>query len=104
MQFARCPCEKVAIENPVGIMSTRWRRPDQIIQPFEYGHTETKKTCLWLKGLPQLKPTVNVYDEMMKLPKKKRSRIHYMSPGENRGRLRSKTFTGIADAMASQWS
>ena len=104
MQFARCPCEKVAIENPVGIMSTLYRKPEQIIQPFEYGHTETKKTCLWLKGLPQLKPTVNVYDEMMKLPKKKRSRIHYMSPGENRGRLRSKTFTGIADAMASQWS
>lgn len=103
MKLVNIDIPKIAIENPIGIMSTEWRKPDQIIQPFEYGHTETKKTCLWLKGLPKLIPTDMVYDEMMKLPKKERNRIHYMSPGKNRSKLRSKTFTGIAKAMAMQW-
>ena len=94
---------KIVLENPVGIISTRIRKPDQIIQPYEFGHTETKKTCIWLKGLPKLNPTDNVYDEMMKLPKKIRNRIHYMPNTKNRGKDRSETFTGIANAMADQW-
>jgi len=103
MAIANAPCKQIAIENPVGIMSTVWRKPDQIIQPFEYGHTETKKTCLWLRSLPKLIPTDIVYDEMIRLPKKERNRIHYMSPRKNRSKLRSKTFIGIAKAMANQW-
>jgi len=91
------------IENPVGIMSTVWRKPDQIIQPYEFGHPEQKKTCLWLNGLPLLKETKNVKDEMMLLPKNKRERLHYLSPGPDRAKLRSKTFPGIAEAMAKQW-
>jgi len=91
------------IENPVGIMSTIWRKPDQIIQPYEYGHPEQKKTCLWLNKLPKLTPTNNVYEEMMRLPKNKRERLHYLPPGPERAKLRSKTFPGIAKAMAEQW-
>ena len=103
MALANAPIDKIAIENPVGIMSSIWRKPDQIVQPFEYGHTETKKTCLWLKNLPKLIPTEMVYDEMINLPKKERSRIHYMSPGKNRSKLRSKTYSGIANCMADTW-
>ena len=103
MLFANHPCEKIAIENPVGIMSSRWRKPDQIIQPYEYGHPEQKKTCLWLKGLPKLNSTNNVYDKMMQLPKNKRERLHYLTPGPDRAKIRSKTFPGIAKAMAEQW-
>ena len=95
MRFADCKCERVAIENPVGIMSTVWRKPDQIIQPWQYGHGETKKTCLWLKNLPKLIPT-NVVD-------RREPRIWKMSPSENRSELRSKTYPGIARAMADQW-
>ena len=95
MEFANAPCPKVAIENPVGIMSTLWRKPDQIIQPWEYGHGETKKTCLWLKGLPLLKPT-NIVNG-------RAQRIWKMSPGPERAKMRSKTYTGIATAMAEQW-
>jgi len=104
MQFANADCEYIAIENPVSIMSTKWRKPDQCIQPYEFGHMEQKKTCLWLKNLPPLEPTNNVYDEMMKLPKNERERIHYLPPSPDRGVLRSKTFQGIAKAMAEQWS
>jgi len=86
---------RVAIENPVGIMSTLWRRPDQIIQPWQFGHGETKATCLWIKGLPRLVPT-DVVDG-------REARVHQMSPGPNRGRERSRTYSGIADAMAAQW-
>jgi hypothetical protein len=96
-------CPKISIENPIGIMSTIWRKPDQIIQPYWFGHMEQKSTCLWLKGLPKLKPTHNVYSEMMALPKKKRERIHYLPPGPDRADIRSKTFPGIARAMAEQW-
>lgn len=103
MKFANANCEKIAIENPVGIMSTQWRKPDQIIQPYEFGHTEQKKTCFWLKGLPKLVGTENVKEEMMLLPKKDRERMHYMSPGTERAKLRSKTFAGVAKAMAEQW-
>jgi site-specific DNA-cytosine methylase len=95
MLFAKCKCEKVAIENPIGIMSTRWRKPDQIIQPWQFGHGETKATCLWLKGLPLLTPT-NIVDG-------REPRIHKLPPSKNRSFIRSKTFAGIADAMAKQW-
>ena len=103
MKFANVKCEKIAIENPVGIMSTQWRKPDQIIQPYEFGHMEQKKTCFWLKGLPKLVSTENVKEEMMLLPKKERERMHYMSPGPERSKFRSKTFPGVAKAMAEQW-
>lgn len=86
---------RVAIENPVCIMSSLWRRPDQIIQPWQFGHGETKATCLWLKGLPLLVPT-NVVDG-------RDDRIHKMSPGPDRWKERSRTYQGIAEAMALQW-
>ena len=85
----------IAIENPVSIMSTVYRKPDQIIQPWQFGHGETKATCLWLKGLPKLIPT-NVVEG-------RENRIHRMPPSPDRWKLRSKTFQGIADAMAAQW-
>lgn len=104
MMFANADCERIAIENPVGIMSTAYKKPSQIVQPYEYGHREQKKTCLWLKGLPLLQPTNNVYDQMMELPKNKRERLHYLPPSPERAKLRSKTFPGIAKAMAEQWA
>jgi len=85
-----------AIENPVGIMSTHYRKPDQIIQPWMFGHPETKATCLWLKGLPLLVPT-NVVEG-------REPRIWKLPPSEERAKLRSLTYQGIADAMAQQWS
>lgn len=88
--------ERVAIENPIGIMSRLYRRPDQIIQPWQYGHGETKATCLWLKNLPQLKPTCIVEG--------REGRIWKLPPSPERARLRSKTYPGIAAAMAEQWS
>lgn len=104
MKFVNADCPKIAVENPVCIMSTVYRKPDQIINPWQFGHPEQKKTCLWLKGLPLLHETNNVYDEMMRLPKKQRERNHYLPPSADRAKLRSKTYTGIAKAMASQWS
>lgn len=92
----------IAVENPVCIMSTRYRKPDQIINPFQFGHPEQKKTCLWLKWLPKLQETKNVYDYMMTLPIKERTRIHWL--GSNKSKERSRTYTGIAKAMAEQWS
>lgn len=86
---------KFCIENPVGIMSTVWRKPDQYIQPWQFGHGEVKKTGLWLRNLPKLIPT-NIVDG-------REARIHKMPPSKNRGKLRSITFQGIADAMAEQW-
>lgn len=83
------------IENPIGIMSTHYRKPDQIIQPWQFGHGETKATCLWLQGLPKLKPT-NIVDG-------RDQRIWKLPPGPERAKLRSKTFPGIAAAMADQW-
>lgn len=104
MLFVNAECERIAIENPVGIMSTIYKKPSQIVQPYEYGHMEQKKTCLWLKGLPLLQPTNNVYTQMMELPKNKRERLHYLPPSPERAKLRSKTFPGIAKAMAEQWA
>lgn len=104
MMFANNKCPKIAIENPVGIVSSRWRKPDQIIQPYEYGHMESKKTCLWLKGLPLLVPTNNVYEQMMLLPINQRARIHHLPPSADRAKLRSRTFSGIAQAMVDQWA
>ena len=96
MKFANADCKKIAIENPVGIMSTRYRKPDQIIQPWQFGHGETKATCLWLKGLPKLKPTDIVTG--------REQRIWKMPPGPERAKIRSKTYPGIARAMAEQWA
>lgn len=94
---------RVAIENPVGIMSRLYRKPDQIIQPWMFGHPETKATCLWLKGLPPLVPTNDVRERMEDLPEAERARVHHMPPSPERGMLRSKTYPGIAVAMAEQW-
>ena len=102
MKFANAHCDMIAIENPVGIMSTRFRKPDQIINPWQFGHPETKKTCLWLKNLQPLEETENVYAYMMTLPEKERSRIHWMGSGH--AKERSKTYPGIARAMAEQWA
>jgi site-specific DNA-cytosine methylase len=97
------PVERIALENPVSIISSQIRKPDQIIQPWMFGHPETKATCLWLKGLPPLVPTDDVRAEMESLPKSQRNRVHYMSPGPDRWKERSRTFEGIAAAMAKQW-
>ena len=104
MMLAKADIPCIAIENPVCVMSSLWRKPDQIIQPWMFGHPEQKATCLWLKGLPNLKPTNDVYKQMMELPKNERERIHYLPPSEDRWKIRSQTFKGIAEAMASQWS
>lgn len=109
LTFATADCDRVAIENPVGVMSTEWRKPDQIINPFMFGDPFEKKTCLWLKGLSLLEPT-----EIVDVP----PRVKYKSgktmlewyadavslPKEERSRVRSKTFPGIAKAMAEQWA
>jgi site-specific DNA-cytosine methylase len=89
------PIKHICIENPISIISTRIRKPDQIIQPWMFGHGETKATCLWLKNLPLLKPTQIVNG--------RNHAIHRMPPGPNRWKERSRTFTGIAKAMAEQW-
>ena len=103
MRFAEADCPRIAIENPVGVMSTLYRKPDQIIQPYMFGHTETKATCLWLRGLPRLRPALNLRWETMQLPENERMRMHYLPPTPDRAALRSKTFAGIARAMADQW-
>jgi hypothetical protein len=95
---------RIAIENPIGIMSNIWRKPDQIIQPYQFGHTESKATCLWLKGLPKLKETNNVKHIWQTLPKNQAQRMHYLPPSKDRAKLRSKTYQGIAEQMAIQWS
>lgn len=89
------PIPRIAIENPISIISSRIRKPEQIIQPWQFGHGETKATCLWLKNLPKLQPT-NIVDG-------REARVHRMPPSPNRWKERSRTFQGIADAMASQW-
>lgn len=94
---------RVAIENPVGVMSTVYRKPDQIVQPWMFGHPETKATCLWLKGLPPLTPTHDVRGEMGAMDDRDRHRVHHMPPGPERAALRSKTYPGVARAMAEQW-
>jgi hypothetical protein len=104
LEFTKVNCELVSIENPIGIMSTIYRKPDQIIQPWMFGHMEQKSTCLWLKGFPKLLPTNNVKNEMLKLPKNKRERVHYLPPTDDRSKLRAKTYPGVAEAMAKQWA
>lgn len=89
------PIPRIALENPVSVISSRIRKPDQIIQPWQFGHGETKATCLWLKGLPLLEPT-DVVDG-------REARIHKMPPSPDRWKDRSRTYPGIAKAMASQW-
>jgi hypothetical protein len=96
-----CGIPKIAIENPVGVISTRIRKPDQIIQPYEYGYPETKKTCLWLTNLPKLVPTKIVTPEFIICRGKKYSPTHYKNGGN--AKVRSKTYEGIAKAMAEQW-
>lgn len=97
------PVERIALENPVSVISSRIRKPDQIIQPYQFGHPETKKTCLWLKNLPPLEPTDDVEEQMKSLPPRERHRVHHMSPGKDRWRERSRTYEGIGRAMAEQW-
>lgn len=94
-QLLNAPIEKIALENPISIISSHIRKPDQIIQPWQFGHGETKATCFWLKNLPKLKPT-NIVDG-------RENRIHKMPPSSDRWKKRSKTFPGIAKAMAEQW-
>lgn len=89
------PIPKIALENPVSIISSKIRKPDQIIQPWQFGHGEVKATCLWLKGLPKLTPT-NIVEG-------REARVHRMAPSPERWKERSRTFQGIADAMADQW-
>ena len=96
MKFVNCSIPKVAIENPIGVMSSMYRKPDQILQPWMFGHGETKATCLWLKGLPKLEPT-NIVEG-------REQRLHYLPKTEDRWKLRSITFQGIANAMATQWT
>lgn len=115
MQFVNVDCPRIAIENPIGIMSTKYRKPDQIIQPWMFGDKYTKSTCLWLKGLPKLKPTNIVehgeYIEWVdkKGRKKRQPKWFYdalkkAKTSEERSIIRSKTFPGIALAMATQWA
>lgn len=89
------PIPRIALENPVSVISSHIRKPDQIIQPWMFGHGETKATCLWLKSLPPLTPTQIVDGRA--------ARVHRMPPGPNRWKERSRTFAGIAEAMADQW-
>lgn len=89
------PIARIAIENPISVISSKIRKPDQIIQPWQFGHGETKATCFWLKGLPKLTPT-HIVDG-------REARVHRMPPGPNRWRERSRTYAGIAEAMADQW-
>lgn len=107
MKFTDLKCPRVCIENPIGVMSSFYCKPTQIIQPYQFGHSERKATCLWLKGLPALKPTNIVTPDIIKLKSGKTdSRLHYETlklPAEERAKMRSKTFEGIALAMAEQW-
>ena len=99
LEFVRkllsAPIDRIALENPISIISSRIRKPDQIIHPWQFGHGETKATCLWLKGLPKLTPT-NIVDGRV-------PRVHYEPPSPDRWKNRSRTFKGIAEAMAFQW-
>ena len=95
LSIANARCDHIAIENPIGVLSTKWRKPDQIIQPWMFGHGETKATCLWLKGLPKLVPT--------NIVKGRHGRVWREAPSPERWKNRSRTLPGIAEAMAEQW-
>ena len=101
------PIAKKAIENPIMHKYAKERiggvKQSQVIQPYMFGHMEQKATCLWLTNLPLLKPTNDVKEAMMKLPKNERERLHYLPPSKDRWKIRSKTYDGIAAAMAEQW-
>ncbi len=94
-KLALCSIPKICIENPISIMSSHHRKPDQIIQPWQFGHGETKATCLWLKGLPKLLPSSIVPGRV--------ARVHKEPPSKDRWKNRSRTYQGIAQAMAQQW-
>lgn len=102
--LAKQNSKAVAMENPVGVLPRMaGLKPAQYVQPYQFGHLEQKKTGLWLHNLPNIKETNNVYSEMMMLPKRERERMHYLPPSKDRWKIRSKTYQGIADAMAEQW-
>lgn len=109
MLIANADCDRIAIENPIGVMSSHWRKPDQIIQPYQFGHTARKSTCLWLKNLPRLTPTEIVEPKLITLSNGKTFLEDYMK-GVKRSKVgesssaRSKTYRGIAKAMANQWT
>ena len=100
LEFVRlllnAPIKRIALENPIGVISSQIRKPDQIVQPWMFGHGETKATCLWLKNLPLLRPT-QIVDG-------REPRVHFAAPGPDRWKERSRTLTGLADAMADQWN
>lgn len=107
MELWNSPIKRVCIENPVGIMSTAFQKPNQIIQPWQFGHTDRKTTCLWLRGLPPLFPTRIVKPNIKRNRNGKTASVHHDAalrlPAEERWKVRSKTYQGIADAMADQW-
>jgi hypothetical protein len=105
-KLLEAPIPLIAVENPIMhkyAVEIIGRRQDQVLQPWMFGHTERKATCLWLKGLPKLQETNNVKEEMLKLPKNIQQRLHYLPPSKDRWKLRSTTYQGIANAMAEQW-
>jgi hypothetical protein len=106
-QLLNAPIERIALENPVSIISTRIRQPDQIVQPYEYGHDASKKTCLWLKNLPPLKPTDYIQPRIIEGKKRWSNQTNTgqnrLSPSPDRWKHRSATYSGIASAMAEQW-
>lgn len=103
MKLYNAPIERIAIENPIGVMSTKFRKPNFIMQPWHHGTMETKATCIWTRNLPDITWTNNVYDQMMKLPKSEREKIHYMAPSKDRSKDRSVTYQCFADVWAAQW-
>ena len=107
LEFVRlllsAPIPRIALENPDSVISSRIRKPDQIIQPWMFGHAERKTTCLWLKNLPKLIPTSNLKDETDGKPASQQNPLHYLGPSKDRWKLRSTTYQGIANAMADQW-
>ena len=105
-RLLNCNIPRIAIENPIPhkyAVERIGRKYDQLIQPYHFGHLESKATCFWLKGLPKLKHTTNLRKETMALPYNQRNRLHMLPPTPDRWKLRSKTFEGIADAVATQW-
>ena len=107
LEFVRrllvAPIKHIALENPPGAIGTRIRKANQYIHPWQYGHTENKMTGLWLVNLPSLRPTFDVRNQMLALPKKEQNKCHYAAPGPDRWKERSRTYPGIAQAMAEQW-
>jgi len=103
MRLVNANAPHIAIENPICVMSTKYRKPDQIIQPYEYGHPESKKTCLWLKNLPKLVPTNILEKTTPYWDNQTPSGQNKLGPSKDRAKIRSKTYTGIAEAMAEQW-